>query len=276
MRFLHFILSHSFFIACCAAGLCYQTNALLHIPQNVDIYGLIFFSTLCGYNFYWLLSKFYFSDRKLNGTFLRKHLTFFSVFFTATAGTLYFFLKLQPLLPFIACAVLLTLLYSLPLWPFSFSKRLQKAGFFKTTLLSLTWAFITTALPSAGHQMAVMPLAALFFARFFFMLMLCIIFDMRDVSVDKLHGLHSLATDLSKKKLSITIGVVMVFYLISGLFVRYYFHDDGQLIAFGITGLIVWLVYKRSLKPQGYIFYYFLVDGLMLVSAGATLIGTLL
>jgi hypothetical protein len=30
------------------------------------------------------------------------------------------------------------------------------------------------------------------------------------------------------------------------------------------------VVYKLSLKPKGYIFYYFLVDGLMLLSAAAS------
>jgi hypothetical protein len=44
------------------------------------------------------------------------------------------------------------------------------------------------------------------------------------------------------------------------------------MIFFLLTGGIAFFVYRLSLKPQGYIFYYFLVDGLMLISAAGTLI----
>lgn len=276
MRFLHFILSHSIFIALCAAGLCYQTVTLLHLSHEKNIYGFIFFSTLCGYNFYWLLSKYYFSDRKLNTAFLKRHFSFLLLFVIAAAGTAFFFVRIIDRWPVILIGMLLTLSYSLPLWPFSFAKKLQKAGFFKTTLLSLTWAYVTVALPAAGLiSSMLMPVAALFLARFFFMLLLCIIFDMRDISIDKMHGLHSLATDLSRKMLDLIVLMVFILYIAAGILVRYYFHDNAQVVSFIVTGLIVVLVYRFSLKPRQYIFYYFLVDGLMLISAAGTYIATL-
>ena len=267
MRFLQFILSHSIFIAFCAAGLCFQTHILLHRPADINIYGFIFFSTLCGYNLYWLQSKFYFSDRKLNHAFFKRHFSFFLLFGLAAIGTFYFLLKLWWLLPYIAVGGVLTLLYALPLWPFDFARKFQKAGFFKTTLLSLTWAYVTVVIPAIqSGAINLMPIIVLFFARFSFMLLLCIIFDMRDISVDKVHGLHSLATDLSKKSLDIIIYMVFGLYIFAGLLVRTYFQDDKQVAAFAITGMIVWLVYRMSLRKKAYIFYYFLVDGLMLIS----------
>lgn len=271
MRFLQFILSHSIFISFCAAALCMQTNILLHIPHDVNIYGFILCSTLCSYNFYWLLSKFYFSDRKLTSAFAKRHLSFIVIFIAAGAGMLFFLLNLWHLLPYIFGGLLLTLLYSLPLWPFSFAVKLQKAGFFKTTLLALTWAYVTVILPAADalHTES-RPVLALLITRFCFMLLLCIIFDMRDISVDKMHGLRSLATDLSRRTLSIIINIVFLCFLISGLLVRVYFHDNLQMAFFMLTGFITYFVYRLSLKPQGYIFYYFLVDGLMLISAAGT------
>ena len=273
MKVLQFILSHSIFISICAAALCMQTNILLHIPHDVNIYGLILCSTLCSYNFYWLLSKFYFSSRTISLAFARKHFSFIVIFVVAGAGMLFFLLQNFYLLPYIFGGLLLTLLYSLPLWPFRFAVQLQKAGFFKTTLLALTWAYVTVILPAAGvlHTEAT-PVLALLLTRFCFMLLLCIIFDMRDISVDKMHGLRSLATDLSKRTLSIIINIAFIFFFISGLLVRVYFHDNLQMIFFLLTGGITFFVYRLSLKPQGYIFYYFLVDGLMLISAAGTLI----
>ena len=275
MRFLHFILSHSIFIACCAAALCWQTNTLLHISGSTDMYGFIFFSTLSSYNFYWLLSKFYFSARKFNLLFLKKNISFFLLFIIAAAGTLFFLSELKHICIYVIGAVMLTLLYSLPLWPFTFSKKLQKAGFLKTTLLSLTWAYVTTVIPAAVVLLdSFLPVLILFIARFFFMLLLCTIFDMRDIAVDKMHGLHSLATDVGKKKLSVIIIFIFFLYLFAGLLVRFYFKENAQMVAFMITVAIVWAVYRLSLKSRDYIFYYFLVDGLMLISALATYLAT--
>ena len=108
--------------------------------------------------------------------------------------------------------------------------------------------------------------------QFCFMLLLCIIFDKRDITVDKSHGLHSLATDTPAKILNTIIYTVFILYFIMGLMLRYHFNDKPQMFAFLITGGIVWWVYTLSLKKQGYLFYYFLVDGLMLVSATLTFI----
>jgi 4-hydroxybenzoate polyprenyltransferase len=279
MRALHFILSHSIFIACCAVGLCFQTNVLLHIAHNEKLYGFIFFSTLCSYNFYWLLSKFYFSSRKFNLLFIKKQFTFFLIFLVAAIGTSYFVLQLQSLLPYILIGIFFTLLYSLPLWPFLFTKKLQHAGFFKTILLSLTWTYVTTFLPmlnvSNSNSTPTLSLILLFGTRFFFMLLLCIIFDTRDISIDKINGLHSLATDVSKKKLRIVIVFVYLLHIFIALLFCFYYTNIPQAIAFIFIGIIFWMMYAQSLKNKSYVFYYFAVDGLMLLSAAASFIASL-
>jgi 4-hydroxybenzoate polyprenyltransferase len=246
------------------------------LPHNVNLYWFVFFSTICSYNFYWLLSKFYFSKENFGIAFLKKHLSFLYIFLISAAGTFYFLLYVQQLLPYIFISIFLTLLYSLPLWPFAALKKLQRLGFFKTILLSIAWAYITTVLPAALIVAEnILPVLLLFAARFCFMLLLCIIFDRRDISIDKLHGLRSLATDLPRQKLNIIINIVFVLYFAMGLLLRFHFNDKSQMFAFLITGAIVCLVYSLSLKKRGYLFYYFLVDGLMLVSALGTFIATL-
>ncbi|MFT3981473.1 MAG: hypothetical protein QM687_13440 [Ferruginibacter sp.] len=272
MRWLHFILSHSVFIAVCALALCYQTYTLLHIEGNPWVYVFIFFSTLCSYNFYWLISKYAFSDRLIL-PFVEKNISYLLVFALAAAGMLLSVIQIPQALPWICCGVLLTLLYSLPLWPFAFAKQLRRLGFLKTTLLAFTWSFVTVVIPAfAKDQAAWEPVLILLLARFFFMLMLCSIFDMRDVKMDKIHSLRSLATDVSKATLGKIMLAVFVLYMAAGLLVRYHFNDNAQLLAFVITGFCVWYVYRLSLRPQGYIFYYFIVDGLMLFSGLATFI----
>ena len=275
MRFLHFILSHSIFIALCAIALCYQTNLILHTAKSLSLYGFIFFSTICSYNFYWLLSKFYFKKTVINFVFIKEQLSFVILFLTALIGTFYFVIKIPFLIPYVLLGVFFTLLYSLPLWPFKFFKKLQQLGFFKTVLLAFTWAYITTILPAVSLlTTSFIPVYSLLAARFCFMLLLCIIFDKRDVTVDKSHGLHSLATDTPAKTLNSIIYLVFISYFITGLLLRYHFNDKPQMFAFLLTGGFVWWVYTLSLKKQGYLFYYFLVDGLMLVSATGSVIAS--
>ncbi len=107
------------------------------------------------------------------------------------------------------------------------------------------------------------------------MLMLCIIFDSRDIHVDKMHALRSLATDVSSRTLQIMMAIIFSLYLLTGFFLRCYFDNREQEIAFLITGLATLTVYRLSLKKQGYFFYYFIVDGLMLFSALATFVASI-
>ncbi|MBS1495617.1 MAG: hypothetical protein JSU03_10905 [Bacteroidetes bacterium] len=273
MGWLRFILSHSIFISFCAVALCFQTDVILHNSSDIHIYGFVFFATLSSYNFYWLISKFSFSKERALQVFIKKNFSYLSMFSVAAIGMLYCIYFLPYLYLYVAIAILLTLLYSLPLWPFKFASFARKAGFLKTTLLSFTWAYVTVIFPAIPvlHTDPLLVIT-LFAARFFFMLLLCVIFDMRDMAIDKIHALHSLATDVSHRNLTIIINIIFLLYAATGIWVRIYFKDNPQVIAFAITGIIVWIVYRFSFKKQGYFFYYFLVDGLMMVSALATYI----
>ncbi len=277
MRWLHFILSHSFFISFCAVALCFQTYLLLGISANIYVYGLVFFATLSSYNFYWLISNFHFNfnagDFKI---YFTERFSNLFVLVIAGSGMLFCLYFLPVVLPVVLIAVFLTILYSLPLWPLKKLAFTRKAGFLKTILLAFTWTFVTVIIPVQQSGMVYSnALGILFTARFLFMLMLCVIFDSRDIQVDKIRSLSSLATDVSHDTLRLIMSVVFICFLFAGFIFRYYFDDNSQIIAFFITGLMTLLVYRLSLKKQGYFFYYFLVDGLMLFSATASYVASI-
>lgn len=273
MRWLQFILSHSIFIAFCAVALCYQSYALMKADPDYFVYGVVFFSTLCSYNFYWLISKYSFTRPENEPGFYTKNRSYIILFFLSAIGMFTCMYFVPVILPYIIVGVLLTLIYSLPLWPFFQSFKLQKVGFLKTTLLAFTWAYVTSIMPLAVHEKFTwQQLILLLTDRFFFMLLLCAIFDMRDMKVDKLHALHSLATALSKRTFKTLMLLVFISYIVLGILVRYQVGNTIQIASLLLTGLAVGIVYQLSLKPRGYIFYYFLVDGLMLFSAFTTLV----
>lgn len=273
MRWLQFIFSHSLFISLCAAAMCVQTYIVCSIAVDSRVCLFVFFSTLASYNFYWLISKFAFNQRIAVKTFIKKERSYVLLFLIAAAFVCFYALQLPYMCGWALFGALLTLLYSLPLWPMPFIQQLPKPGFLKTVLLAFTWAYVITVLPLAAALVEhTWEVALLFVTRFFFMLMLCIIFDMRDVAVDKLHSLKSLATSVSNHWLQNIMLTSFSLYLVAGICLWVYFSRSQQLVAFLLTGAVLWWVYRLSLRKQGYLFYYFGVDGLMLFSSLATIV----
>ena len=223
MKWLHFILSHSIFVSVCAVALCFQTFSILHIVSNNYIYGFIFCATLSSYNFYWLISKYYFNKHLSIADFLRKNFSNILLFSLAGVGVLIFLYFLPGILTHACIAGILTLLYSIPLWPFKKPLYFLNAGFLKTVLLAFTWAYVTVIIPvQQSIFISSLPVGFLFASRFFFMLILCTIFDSRDIHVDKIHALKSLATDVNKHTLQVIMAIVFTLYITAGLFLRYY------------------------------------------------------
>lgn len=276
MKWLHFILSHSIFIAVCAVALTFQTALLLKLNFNLFVYGFIFFATLCSYNFYWILSKFSFTSKKNMPALWRKEATGLLLLIISSIGMGYCFLQSAIPLHFVITAVILTILYAVPLLPVPVLKFTRKAGVLKTILLAFTWTYVTVIIP-LEKDYGLLNSADIFIItrRFLFMLMLCIIFDNRDKELDKIRGLRSLATDLKPLTLRILIYLIFVLLFISNFFFRNYGITLPQSIALQVSTLALLAVYFYSNKKRSYLFYYFFVDGMMLFSALAAYIASI-
>jgi hypothetical protein len=248
---------------------------MLLINLTAWLYSFIFFSTLCSYNFYWLLSGFTFSEQPVK-LFFKTYYTNIIVFFIATIGLLFSLPHIFSLLPVIFLGLFFTLLYTIPLLPLKALHFARKAGLLKTLLLAFTWAFVTVYIPYKQVPTAdTLTLLLLFNNRFLFMLMLCIIFDARDTKVDKIRGLQSLTTLVPPVTIRYIMGAVFIAYIINGIIFRVYYNEPKQIIALLVTGIVAAVIYFFSLKKQGYFFYYFLVDGLMLFSAIAAYLASI-
>jgi len=276
MRVFNFILSHSIFVAFCAVALAYQTVLLLHLSANIYLYGFIFFATTCSYNFYWLLSKYSLrTDIPLTG-FFKKEADEIVLLILSLAGLIICFLNLHLSYYIIIVAAALTGLYAVPLLPFNFVKFTRKAGVLKTTLLAFTWSYVTVFIPLQKTSFMLTEIEFFILTRrFLFMLMLCILFDNRDIAVDKIRGLRSLATDLSAKTMRYLIYSIFLILFATNFLFRYYGISVAQSIALQISTIALLITYYYSTKKQGYLFYYFVVDGMMLFSAAATFVASI-
>lgn len=245
-----------------------QTFQLLEIPVNDHLLVFIFFATLGAYNAYWIISDYFLSGRKVLKNLLEQHVKAVVLIAFSVAFMVYELLLMQTDWLNIFLSGLLLILYMLPLMPVPFMQLSKNLGFLKTMLLAFTWAHVTTLLPlqKLFGELTVAE-ATIFVNRFLFMMMLCIIFDKRDVAVDKMRGLHSIATLMKPFQLHILMLLVYSLYTFS----CYRLDDlrmeflkvDGLFIA----GILAVVMYLLSLRKRGYYFYYFGVDGLMFLSA---------
>ncbi|MEP7110596.1 MAG: hypothetical protein ABI760_21565 [Ferruginibacter sp.] len=264
----HFILSHSIFIAFCAAALSLQTLQLLSLRFNVYLLAFIFFATLCGYNCYWMVSRFSFNGHTTLIPFLRKSVSGVFMLLSAVAGMLFSMTHLHLVRYNILLTFILFCLYAIPVMPIKQLHFIRKAGFLKTILLAFTWSIVTILIPlqvsfrEMGHAALL-----IFINRFLFMLMLCIIFDKRDAAVDKIRGLQSLATVIKPLLLHCLFGLIFISYTWITYTMKAYGVTMLQVAALIGTGLITLCAYIGSLQKRGYLYYYFLVDGLMFLSA---------
>ena len=276
MKWLHFILSHSIFIAVCAVAMCFQTTTLLQIHTDKWLFGFVFFATLFSYNSYWLLSRKIFGSVFYQQIFFKKERLKIILLGMYSAGVFVCYLYSPLTLNSIWPALILNLLYAIPLLPFKILSFTKRIGFLKTTLLAFTWMYVTAFLPLLKPASSLTGIeTTLLLNRFLFMLLLCIVFDTRDVSIDKIRGLQSIATDV--KPAFLRFLVLILFVLLTGnvYLLQYFGMDLEHAVALLVSMLATGCIYYLSLQKRGYFFYYFFVDGLMLFSALATFIASI-
>ncbi len=267
-RVFHFILSHSIFISLCAAALSLQTLQLLSLPVNSFLLAFIFFATLFAYNAYWVVSRYSYNRHIPFNSFLKKCVSSILVMFIAMVGLLYCMGKLHLVMYNIMLTFVLFCVYVMPVLPFKRLHFTRKAGYLKTVLLAISWTVVTILIPL---QIPFFKMGAdallLFINRFLLMLLLCIIFDKRDAAIDKMRGLQSLATNINPRLLHYLMGFIFTAYILVSYSMQSYGVSMPEVAALILTGLVTLFVYISSLKKKGYLFYYFLVDGMMFLSA---------
>ncbi len=217
-----------------------------------------------------------FVNKTISVRLLTKHYAGMFFLVSGAAGLLLFFNQSHINFRNACIAFLLTFLYSVPLLPLNKLAFLRKAGFVKTILLAFTWAYVTAYLPLAHVFLHNTTEGCLFISnRFLFMLVLCIIFDNRDIAVDKIRGLHSLSTDV--KPFLMQLIVLTCFVLLVVINLLFYKYQGGlfQMMALQLSTVITLLVYFFSWKKRSYFFYYFIVDGMVFLSALLTTVASI-
>ena len=138
----------------------------------------------------------------------------------------------------------------------------------KTILLAFTWTFVTCLFPIGTLKILNDSLFILILAqRFIFLLLLCIMFEQKDLITDHLKGLNSLATAMNPYSLKIFTITLFVIWAV----LNFAYPSVGLSIGYAwsreLLVMVVFIVYIISNHLKQNWFYYFVVDGMMILSA---------
>jgi 4-hydroxybenzoate polyprenyltransferase len=267
-KILDFFLFTSLFVSCCAVIMVYQTYTLIiGNPVNPYFAAFVFFSTVCSYNFHWALTPHSIApSQRLQWD--EKHKSYhllLSIAGLAGAAISFFFIKEHWF--YIGIAAILTFLYSAPKISFPPFQWLKKIAIGKTIFLAMTWTYVTGVLPILIEENIATEKAIFFCAgQFFFIYSICILFDFRDREYDKSEGIRSMITFFNERGIDILFAISIIVFFILSILLRQTGIQWINIILLLIPALLLISLYKYAKRNFSDYLYYFVLDGLMMLS----------
>jgi 4-hydroxybenzoate polyprenyltransferase len=264
----NFFIFSSLYIALCAVIMVYQVHLLF--PQTEIsrvLYIFIFFSTVCSYNFHWWLTRQSATGSERLQWAMRYKSLHLILYFIGLIGSATCFIVLRQHWFWIALGAFVTFLYSAPKIPQKIFIGLQRIAIGKTIFLSFVWMYVTTLLPllisGKPWQASFTWLAC---SRFFLIYSICILFDYRDREDDKADGIRSMITWLNESGINIlfTCSIVLFAFFTGALFTSGFTVPVIFLLL--VPGGIVAALYNYAKTNFSDYLYYFVLDGLMMLS----------
>lgn len=279
-----FLIESNLYIALSASVLTFATQLLLHqLPGFHPYLFIIFFATFFDYNLHRLYTL-HFAQAALKGqrhAWLLRHTSLFYVLMAlASVGFLISITQaksevLYILLPFAA----LTIFYSIPFlrWKNNYI-RLRDLPYIKLFLIAGNWTMITILLPLIQYGKTVdnSEIVWMVAERFFFVLALCIPFDIRDIDTDKEAGLRTIPNVIGEKK---SWQIANLCVIISVILSSLHYWINGQIsyiIAFSISALFTLIALSIAKRRLHNLYLYGVIDGMMLLQAVLLIMATYL
>lgn len=266
-----YFLFTSLFITGCALLMVQQTKDLLLLQYDHEGYLLfVFFATICSYNFHWYLTPDTPSENeRVHWTQQHKrlHLVLTLMGF---AGACVLFFRFSHHWIWLGGAVVLTFLYSAPKLHVGPFRLLRKIAIGKTLFLTFVWTYVTTILPLAFDGRWTTPGILFCLSRFFLIYAICILFDYRDREYDKQEGMRSLITYLDEKGINVLFAITILLFTASTAALYYWGFSLLNVCLLFIPSVILVRLYPVAKTNFSDYLYYFVLDGLMMLSAMLT------
>ena len=170
----------------------------------------------------------------------------------------------------------ISFLYSFPFLPFTNKKRIKDFGSLKIITLSLLWTLVTVWFPVDEANLSGLSFQLIFVRRFIFIFVLCLLFDIRDIEVDRKEKIATLAVQLGVKKSFALCYLLLVIFALLSIIQFIYLPDAPQLIAMLVSALSTWVTIEYSKKNNSDVFYLACVDGVILLQSLLVIFATIL
>lgn len=272
---LDFLLFSNLFIAICAVAQGLLTFKLIGSKPVYIVLGVLFFSTVCIYNFSILLIKPINADnspfRRIRWIFSHYRLMItFSLVSALSIIPLFFLLSIPSKILLIFLG-LFSFSYGLPLFSIKGEKfGLRNLPGLKLFLIAFVWAVSCVLLPVLEAEslhyadLSMRDTILLVAKRFLFVAAITIPFDIRDLFQDNKAALKTIPVIMGEKKAYLFCQVLLIFYLI----LLFLFRNNGVDLTFWALALTVvftgWLIFRARMEKNEY--YYFLyLDGTLLL-----------
>lgn len=265
-----FFIYSNLFIAGCAVFMLAQTSSMfLRVAPATDLLAFVGFATICSYSFHWYLTPVQPADTTDRAQWLsHNRAVHVWLFLLGTAGAAFYGFRLLAHWHWLLFAALITFLYSAPKIPHPIFRMLRKIAIGKTIFLAGAWMYVTTLLPLGISGQEWQPSFTLFcISRFFLIYAICILFDYRDREHDITLGIRSLITWMNEKSIDRLFIFSIAIFFISTISLISQQQPIASIISILVPGIITALLYSYSKKHHSDLLYYFILDGLMALSA---------
>ncbi len=245
----------------------WQSCLLFDVKAPKALYAFIFCGTVSSYNFHWFLTR--------QGERVSKKISFnihnrqlhFVLSISALLASAWFAFLLIDHFHYLAITALFTFIYSAPKIPLPSFNIFRRLAIGKTIFLSLAWMHVTSGLPLLiGGLTSTTGFVFYLVNRFFFIYCICIIFDYRDREIDKKENIRSMITAFSEKGINRLFWTSFFIFLASSILLLPYF-TYLEIAILLLPGVPLGLLYGYFKKHTSDFNYYFVLDGLMILSA---------
>ncbi len=266
-KILRIFVFSNFFITICAVAMSSYTAQDFQYSLNLTLLVFTASGTLCSYSFHWLLPSTHNKLSPREKWSLDNRTLLFILFFIGAAGSFYSILPLVSHYMALLPLIILTFLYSsgkLPRGPFVFFRRYFIG---KTIYLALMWSLVTVYLPIAVNNGEWSAAHTLFLInRFFFLFAICILFDLRDRDSDTLQGIKSFITILPVDRIKYLYFTSIAASMVSGLILLMQGYSSASIFAMLLPVFMLIFIYRYSTMTRSEIWFYFVLDGIMMLS----------
>ena len=268
-KLLEFILFSSIFIASCAVGFCIETNLLLGLPLNsFSFYCFVFGATLLQYNLHYSTKKLAVKNsERLQWSLKNKKVHFYLLIIGCLLILFSFFSFHLKHFIILACLGAISFLYSFPFLPVGKRRRIKDYGLLKIVTLSLLWTLVTVWFPVNTMPVNGNLFLLVFLKRFIFMFILCLLFDLRDIEIDRKENIDTLPIMLGKKRSYNLSYILLGLFLAIALVQYFYLPQLAFLFAMIVSAAVTFFIIERTKKTNSDFIYLAGIDGMMLLQA---------